>query len=97
MLMTGVSAGGLRHIRIAVLPDGRVDRKNAAAYLGRASKTLAEWRSKGCGPRCFLVGGRAFYWLSDLEAFVASRPQRRAQAHQHRDLIAGQRLPSARQ
>jgi hypothetical protein len=53
------------------MPDGRLDRYNAALYLGIAAKTLANYRSRGIGPRCVRVGGRAFYYLADLEAFVA--------------------------
>jgi len=56
--------------RVIVLPDGRVDRKNAATFLGREPKTLAEWHSKGLGPRSFKVGGRRFYLLDDLREFA---------------------------
>lgn len=51
-------------------PDGRLSRTDAARYLGVASKTLANWRSGGKGPRPVKVGGRVFYWVSDLAAFV---------------------------
>lgn len=57
-------------IRITVLPDGRVDRKNAARALGREPKTLAEWKRLGVGPRGFLVGGRVFYWWTEVQAFA---------------------------
>jgi hypothetical protein len=56
---------------VMVLPDGRVDRKNAATFLGREPKTLAEWHSLGKGPRSRLVGGRRFYMIDDLRAFAA--------------------------
>ncbi len=56
--------------RITVLPDGRLSRNDAAKYLGRAPKTLAEWARLGTGPRSFLVGGRRFYPLADLQAFA---------------------------
>lgn len=55
--------------RVMVLPDGRLDRKNAATFLGREPKTLADWHSKGVGPMARKVGGRVFYRLADLEAF----------------------------
>lgn len=34
---------------VLILPDGRMDRKNAATYLGNAPKTLAQYASKGVG------------------------------------------------
>lgn len=56
--------------RIRVLPDGRVGRNDAAKYLGCKSKTLAMWQMQGKGPKHLKVGGRVFYYLSDLEAFA---------------------------
>lgn len=58
-------------VNVRVMPDGRLGRHNAALYLGVATKTLANYRSRGVGPRCVRVGGKAFYYLADLEAFVA--------------------------
>lgn len=59
-------------LRVRVLPDGRVARADAADFLGRTPKTLAEWSRLGLGPRPRRVGGRIFYFLRDLEAFVAN-------------------------
>jgi hypothetical protein len=59
----------VENIRIRVLPDGRVSRADAAAFLGRSSKTMADWYSKGIGPRPHKVGGRVFYFMRDLEAY----------------------------
>lgn len=59
-------------VRIRVQPDGRVSRVEAARFLGISPKTLAQWYSLGRGPRVRKVGGRAFYQLQDLEAFVAT-------------------------
>lgn len=59
-------------VRVRVLPDGRLTRQDAAAFLGRKAKTLAEWQRLGMGPRSLMVGGRRFYRLADLEAFVAN-------------------------
>lgn len=56
-------------IRVRVLPDGRVSRDEAAKFLGISPKTLAQWKSLGRGPLPRKVGGRAFYYLRDLEAF----------------------------
>jgi len=58
-------------VRVRVLPDGRMDRDNAARYLGRAPKTLASWKSNGKGPTGKKVGGRIFYYRDDLDAFIA--------------------------
>ena len=57
-------------VRILVLPDGRVDRANAAKFLGYQPKTLAEWHRLGKGPRRRLVGGRCFYLIDELREFA---------------------------
>lgn len=56
-------------IRVRVLPDGRVSRTDAAAFLGYAPKTLACWSGLGHGPMPRKIGNRVFYLLCDLEAF----------------------------
>jgi hypothetical protein len=48
-------------VKIRVLPDRRVSRKDAAVILGRAYKTLSDWKLKGWGPRPIIVGGRIFH------------------------------------
>ena len=55
---------------VLILPDGRMDRKNAAIYLGNAPKTLAQYASKGIGPR-FIKRGRVWYFKDDLDAWIA--------------------------
>lgn len=62
--------GDIEQVRVQVLPDGRVDRANAAKMLGRTAKTLAEWHRLGIGPSSFLVGGRRFYKLAELQAYA---------------------------
>ena len=59
----------VEQIKVMVLPDGRVDTNNAAKALNRTTKTLANWRQLGIGPRAFNVGGRVFYRWEDIEAF----------------------------
>ncbi|MBD3761466.1 MAG: DNA-binding protein [Rhizorhabdus sp.] len=56
--------------RIQVLPDGRLSRSNAAKLLGRQAKTLAEWSSKGIGPRPIRSGGRVFYDYNECLSFA---------------------------
>ncbi len=60
----------IEQVRIRVMPDGKVSRKDAAAFLGRAPKTLAEWSVAGRGPKPIRVGGRCFYKLEELQAFA---------------------------
>lgn len=64
---------GVEQVRVLVLPDGRVDRRNAAKALGRQPKTLAEWKRLGIGPRCHLVGGRVFYNWVDVQAYARGK------------------------
>lgn len=60
-------------IRVRVLPDGRVSRSDAARYLGLKPKTLAMWALSGQGPPSVKVGGRVFYFRTDLDAFIHSK------------------------
>lgn len=68
----GVGAMNIVQARIRVLPDGRVSRADAATFLGKSPKTLAEWKRLGLGPMPHKVGGRVHYYVRDLEAFVAT-------------------------
>jgi Helix-turn-helix domain len=66
----GLADGAVEQIRVRILPDGRMSRDDAARYLGHKPKTLAMWALSGKGPRSIKVGGRVFYFRSDLDAFV---------------------------
>ena len=57
-------------VRVRELPDGRMSRRDAAAYLGISPKTLAQWACSNQGPPSKRVGGRAFYYRADLDAFI---------------------------
>jgi hypothetical protein len=61
----------IEQVRVRVLPYGRMTRKDAARYLGRAEKTLAMWDledpAKLAGVK---VGGRRFYYKDRLDAFI---------------------------
>lgn len=57
---------------INVYPDGRLDRRNAARYMGCPSKTLAIWASQGTGPPYCKLGKRVFYFKEDLDAWIQS-------------------------
>jgi helix-turn-helix protein len=62
---------------LRMLPDGRLDTRNAALYLGCSPKTLAHMRCSGKGPS-FLKPGRVFYFLADLDAWLAGHGRRRS-------------------
>ncbi len=57
-------------VRIRILPDGRMNRENAAKYVDRAAKTLAMWAMEGKGPPTHKAGGRVFYFKKDLDDFL---------------------------
>ena len=57
-------------VKVRILPDGRMTRRDAARYLGNAEKTLAMWELQGKGPPSLKVGGRRFYFKDDLDAFI---------------------------
>lgn len=69
MVEVSIERSALNTANVIVLPDGRINRKGAATFLGREPKTLADWHTKGIGPKARKVGGRVFYYLRDLEAF----------------------------
>jgi hypothetical protein len=70
--MTDSSA--FEEVRIRVLPDGRMDRENAALYLGKKPKTLAMWAMQGVGPPFVKIGHRCFYFRLALDEFIQRRP-----------------------
>ena len=59
-------------IPVIVYPDGRMNTKNTATYLGLAEKTLAMMRCQGTGPQ-FVKIGRVFYFKADVDAWLAAR------------------------
>ena len=65
-----------KNVKPCVLPDGRMDRKEAAKYLGVKPQTLALWLAQKKGPRHVRVGGRIFYFKHDLDAFIQEGAQR---------------------
>ena len=54
---------------VVVLPDGRMDPKNASTYCGLSVKTLAMKRCNGTGPK-FVKLGRVFYFREDLDTWL---------------------------
>ncbi len=64
------AATSFEQVRVRLLPDGRLSRRDAALYLGYEVKTLAMWELEGKGPRSLKVGGRRFYFKEDLDRFI---------------------------
>jgi hypothetical protein len=64
-----VLKNSLESLVIQMFPDGRLDAKNAALYLGLKEKTLAMMRSFGKGPK-FIKRGRIFYFKEDLDHWL---------------------------
>jgi hypothetical protein len=92
----------VKMVRVVAFPDGRLNTDNAARFLGLSTKTLAIMRSNGTGPR-FVKRGRVFYFLDDLQSWVAESRRVRSSAqarvageatretvqHMHRQDLAG--------
>ncbi len=61
----------IEQVRVRVLPDGRMTRRDAAQYLGIAVKTVAMWDlespAKLGGVK---VGGRRFYYKNRLDQVI---------------------------
>jgi len=64
-----VETTNIKSTSVFVLPDGRMDAKNAATYCGLTVKTLAIKRCNGTGPK-FRKLGRVFYYREDLDAWL---------------------------
>lgn len=63
------AATKIETVSVEMFPDGRMDTKNAALYLGLEPKTLAMKRSDGTGPS-FIKRGRIFYFKEDLDTWI---------------------------
>jgi hypothetical protein len=68
---------GIVRPRIVMLPDGRMDSANAAAYLGRDVLTLKNWRYRSkkrgtqIGPPFMTLHRAVFYFKDDLDKYIA--------------------------
>lgn len=56
-------------IPLFIYPDGRMDPKNAARYLGKSVSTLAMMRCHGNGPE-FIKRGKIWYFKEDLDIWL---------------------------
>jgi hypothetical protein len=68
---------GLVQLIVRVLPDGRLTRADAALYIGRRPQTLTASAVQNKGPRCVMVGGRAYYFKKRPRPIHPQRRQRR--------------------
>ncbi len=68
--MNEIDATPIENVRVRVLPDGRMARRDAARYLGVKVRTLAAWATQGKGPPVVKVGGLCFYRRADLDVFI---------------------------
>ena len=59
----------LKTKEVTVLPDGRMDAKNAARYIGLSDKTMAMMRCAGRGPE-YVKMGKIFYFQAKLDEWV---------------------------
>ena len=57
-------------VTVRVLPDRRVTRRDGGKILGRTAKTMAEWMTRGWGPKPIKVGGRVFYSYDECLAMA---------------------------
>ncbi len=55
--------------QVSIYPDGHLDSRNAALYLGLSEKTLAMMRCQGSGP-AYIKPGRVFYYKGDLDEWL---------------------------
>jgi hypothetical protein len=60
----------LSTVPVTILPDGRMDRKNAALYCGLSEKTLAMHACRGTGPD-FVKRGKVFYYREDIDRWFS--------------------------
>ena len=73
MTATEHSEAVIERPKVRVLPDGRMSASDAATYLGLDGRTLANRRVQGKAPAYKKVGGRVFYMLDALTAFVEGK------------------------
>lgn len=65
-----------RNNGVAILLGDCVRRSDAALYLGRAEKTLANWESVAQPIPVRRLSGRTYYEIRDLAAFVVKDSSR---------------------
>ena len=56
---------------IKFTPDGRLNTKDAATYVGLSPKTLANYRVNGLGPK-YVKRGLVSYFKTDLDEWLSA-------------------------
>ena len=65
-IVAGIEAG------LRTPPKEYLDTEAAAAFTSISAVQLAEWRSRGGGPRYIKMGRKVLYRIGDLREFVDS-------------------------
>ncbi len=66
-----IDESAIERVKVRVLPDGRVTRRDAAKYLGIAVKTVAMWDLENPAKLGSVkVGGRRFYYINRLDQVI---------------------------
>ena len=61
----------VERVKVRLLPDGRMTRRDAAKYLGVAVKTVAMWDLENPARLASVkVGGRRFYYKDRLDQVI---------------------------
>jgi predicted DNA-binding transcriptional regulator AlpA len=56
-----------------LIPQRKLNVREAAAFLALSKRTLEKYRSIGCGPAYLKLGSKVVYDIRDLETWVSSR------------------------
>lgn len=56
-----------------ITPPTKLNRAEAAEYIGTTKSTLATWASLGRGPKFVKVGGKVVYLQKHLDEYLESR------------------------
>ncbi len=66
-----IDESAIERVKVRVLPDGRMSRRDAAQYLGVAVKTVAMWDLENPAKLDSVkVGGRRFYYINRLDQVI---------------------------
>ena len=60
----------VQKLTVTVLPDGRMDQKNASLYIGCSTSVLEKMRMFGTGPRFVKRCNKVFYFQQDLDEWI---------------------------
>ena len=68
---TKIEESAIERVKVRILPDGRMTRRDAAKYLGIAVKTVAMWDLENPAKLGSVkVGGRRFYYKPRLDQVI---------------------------